>query len=66
MTLLPVGMVMPLMVRVLLHFLLDLVRKVDKISQHNDDEILLRTFVSFVRSFLCRLSLKVLVLEVAS
>ena len=57
---------MPLMVRVLLHFLLDLVRKVDKISQHNDDEILLRTFVSFVRSFLCRLSLKVLVLEVAS
>ena len=57
---------MPLMVRVLLHFLLDLVRKVDKISQHNDDEILLRTFVSFVRSFLCRLSLKGLVLEVAS
>ena len=57
---------MPLMVRVLLHFLPNLVRKVDKISQHNDDEILLRTFVSFVRSFLCRLSLKVLVLEVAS
>ena len=56
---------MPLMVRVLLHFLPNLVRKVDKISQHNDDEILLRTFVSFVRSFVCRLSLKVLVLEVA-